>query len=226
MKIDFIIMAAGNSLRFGSNKLLYSIKGRPMFTYILEQVKQAAETLENSGQKPEICSRNREDAGEEIILPRIFVVTRYEEILQETEKYHMDAVHMEAVYSPESEYGASYTVKNGLLQAGEASDYYMFLAADQPCLKAASIIRLIRETLESGSGIGSMCWHDQPGNPVMFHRRYFHELLALEGDRGGRKIAGQHPEDCYFCQAERKEELFDADTVKTMENLLDSIENM
>ena len=38
MKIALIMLAAGNSRRFGSNKLLYEIEGKPMYRHILEKL--------------------------------------------------------------------------------------------------------------------------------------------------------------------------------------------
>lgn len=59
MKIAFIMLAAGNSRRFGSNKLLYEIDGKPMYQHILEKLMTVANTPES-----------------------ITVVTQYEEIEQ------------------------------------------------------------------------------------------------------------------------------------------------
>ena len=39
MKIAFVMLAAGNSRRFGSNKLLYEIEGKPMYLLTLEKLK-------------------------------------------------------------------------------------------------------------------------------------------------------------------------------------------
>lgn len=221
LKIDFIVMAAGSSRRFGSNKLLYPIQGRPVYSRVLEQLELAVEKL--SG-----------------ISCRVFVVSRFEEILKAAEERGW-----QAVYSPESEAGVSWTIKNGISaacdrsdchndqsgsqSAGQSdgrSDYYMFLTSDQPCLQASSIVRLVQETLAAGKGIGSMCWQEQPGNPVIFHRKYLPELLALEGDTGGRKVVKKHPEDCFFCHAGQKEELADADRPEAMEIILDYIKKL
>ena len=38
MRIALIMLAAGNSRRFGGNKLLYEIDGNPMYRYILERL--------------------------------------------------------------------------------------------------------------------------------------------------------------------------------------------
>ena len=43
MKLGLIMLAAGNSRRFGSNKLLYSIDGMPMYRHILLELKKVKE---------------------------------------------------------------------------------------------------------------------------------------------------------------------------------------
>ena len=48
MKISLIMLAAGNSRRFGSNKLLYEIDGKPMYRHILEKLMVVAEQLEET----------------------------------------------------------------------------------------------------------------------------------------------------------------------------------
>ena len=43
MNIALIMLAAGNSRRFGSNKLLYEIEGKPMYRHILENLTAVAQ---------------------------------------------------------------------------------------------------------------------------------------------------------------------------------------
>ena len=69
MKLGLIMLAAGNSRRFGSNKLLYGIDGMPMYRHILLELKEVKAALEEQGHRCEIT-----------------VVTQYEEIAQEAEK--------------------------------------------------------------------------------------------------------------------------------------------
>ena len=50
MKIDLILMAAGNSRRFGSNKLLYEWRGKKLYRYMYDslvevQVRRALERM-------------------------------------------------------------------------------------------------------------------------------------------------------------------------------------
>ena len=48
MKIAMIMLAAGNSRRFGANKLLYEIDGIPMYRHVLEQLDDTKKKIENS----------------------------------------------------------------------------------------------------------------------------------------------------------------------------------
>ena len=38
MKIDMILMAAGNSRRFGSNQLLYEWRGKKLYRYMFDDM--------------------------------------------------------------------------------------------------------------------------------------------------------------------------------------------
>ena len=43
MKIAMIMLAAGNSRRFGGNKLLYEVDGMPMYRHILDLLMRSEE---------------------------------------------------------------------------------------------------------------------------------------------------------------------------------------
>ena len=51
MKINLVLLASGNSKRFGSNKLLYKIDGKEMFKYSVDLAddlkKSLKETIKN-----------------------------------------------------------------------------------------------------------------------------------------------------------------------------------
>ena len=214
MKLDIILMAAGNSRRFGQNKLLVPLAGKPLYFYLFEQIERAAAKLTQDGWQ---C--------------RIFTVTRYSEILEAVEnrrqsmikKYHTipdaEEIWQPAVDSPESQEGVSHTIRNGLKAAGSEplkERYLLFAVADQPLLTADSIVRLVIETVEHKKGIGSLACQDEPGNPVLFSSIYQKELENLEGDRGGRRVLKMHEEDCFYCQIQEKSELWDTDTREKM----------
>ena len=114
MKIDLILMAAGNSRRFGSNKLLYEWRGKKLYRYMLDALLEAAEGL------PGV---------------RVRVVTQYEEILKMVEELAKRKApgFLTGVYSLESVKGLSYTIRKALdFEAADPPEAFAFFTADTP----------------------------------------------------------------------------------------------
>lgn len=61
---------------------------------------------------------------------------------------------------------------------------------------------------------GGMASHGQTGNPVIFHRRYRKELMALEGDRDGKTVLKRNKEDTFYYEAEDAAGLKDIDRME------------
>ena len=182
--IHIIYMAAGNSRRFGSNKLFCELDGKPMYRHLLDhliEIKDRYNKLKNTGtnkpldsdemdadtvidtyigtdtglsKKPGKKTKNAESNNPVI---DITVVTRYREILD----YCACIPDCHAVLSPDSEKGISYTIKAGIMAVQEQKktgmqDYYMFAVADQPYLKSQSVIKLIDKVLENKGNMKSV----------------------------------------------------------------------
>ena len=140
--IHIIYMAAGNSRRFGSNKLFYELDGKPMYRHLLERLIEIKDRYNNSentsankpldydemdvdtvidtyidtdidlSKKAEKKTKNTESSSP---LVDITVVTRYREILD----YCSSIPDCHAVLSPDSEKGISYTIKAGIMAVQE-----------------------------------------------------------------------------------------------------------
>ena len=198
--IHIIYMAAGNSRRFGSNKLFYELDGKPMYRHLLERL-------------IEIKDRYNKLKSDSPVID-ITVVTRYREILD----YCACIPDCHAVLSPDSEKGISYTIKAGIMAVQEQKktgmqDYYMFAVADQPYLKSQSVIKLIDRVLKNTGGkrlTFSLRCGDAVGNPCVFNSSLIPQLLSLEGDKGGRSVAKKH--DCVYVDIADERELMDIDT--------------
>ncbi len=199
--IHIIYMAAGNSRRFGSNKLFYELDGKPMYRHLLErliEIKDRYNKLKSDSPAIDIT-----------------VVTRYREILD----YCSSIPDCHAVLSPDSEKGISYTIKAGIMAVQEQKktgmqDYYMFAVADQPYLKSQSVIKLIDRVLENTGGkqlAFSLRCGAAVGNPCVFHSSLIPQLLSLEGDKGGRSVAKKY--DCVYVDIADERELMDIDTL-------------
>lgn len=197
--IHIIYMAAGNSRRFGSNKLFYELDGKPMYRHLLERL-------------IEIKDRYNKLKSDSPVID-ITVVTRYREILD----YCACIPDCHAVLSPDSEKGISYTIKAGIMAVQEQKkigmqDYYMFAVADQPYLKSQSVIKLIDKVLENKGNmksVFSLRCGNTVGNPCVFHSALIPQLLLLEGDKGGRSVAKKY--DCVYVDIADERELTDID---------------
>ena len=199
--IHIIYMAAGNSRRFGSNKLFYELDGKSMYRHLLERL-------------IEIKDRYNKLKSDSPVID-ITVVTRYREILD----YCACIPDCHAVLSPDSEKGISYTIKAGIMAVQEQKktgmqDYYMFAVADEPYLKSQSVIKLIDKVLENKENkrlVFSLRCGDTVGNPCVFHSSLISQLLSLEGDKGGRSVAKKY--DCVYVDIADELELMDIDTL-------------
>ena len=209
--IHIIYMAAGNSRRFGSNKLFYELDGKPMYRHLLDCLVE----IKNRYNKSKSDSQTID----------ITVVTRYREILD----YCACIPDCHAVISPDSEKGISYTIKAGIMavqeqkklkkssevthNTSETEEYYMFAVADQPYLKSQSVIKLIDRVLKNTGGkrlAFSLRCGATVGNPCVFNSSLIPQLLSLEGDKGGRSVAKKH--DCVYVDIADERELMDIDT--------------
>lgn len=98
-------------------------------------------------------------------------------------------------------------------------DAILLMVADQPLLTAQSLAALL-SAFESGRQ-GIACLRDQThsGNPAVFMRVYFEQLLRLEGDRGAKGILRANPEDLTVVDCLHSMELADADDPLALECL-------
>ncbi len=184
MTKHILFLASGSSRRFGANKLLHPLEGKPMYRHGLETLRK-------------LVSR-RQDCT-------LTVVSRYPEIRQFAAERGIRAVD-----SPDSEKGVSHTIRAGLEALGtvEEGDFLLFVVADQPWLTGASVERLLDQATPDTEG-ACLAWGDRPGNPALFSWKLLPELLALEGDTGGRKVLKRHA--CVLVQADSQRELEDID---------------
>lgn len=212
--MNVILLAAGFSKRFGSNKLLHRIDGMPMYRYAVEAAKEFQERFMEPLQKP--------GKGEKV---RLIAVTAYEEIGRELCSrdgflpYGDPAGYMKLdrrlVFNRNQELGISHSIALGLRAAGAVTeeDGLMFMVCDQPRLAAGELFRLAEEFRRKKKTIVCLSDGDRTGNPVVFSGRYREELLCLRGDTGGKAVIKRHPEEVYLCSASDPAALEDIDYI-------------
>lgn len=189
-KIHVILLAAGKSSRFGQNKLLVPVGGKPLYQHLPGLIDQLPGGL----------------------IGLRCIVSRFPEILEPMKERNYLCVTNEM-----PEYGISHSIFLGIQKlmeqdAVKEEDALLFAVCDQPYLKGETLLRLAEGYWKSGKGIACVCDADRSGNPVIFSLRYAKELMELTGDRGGKQVLLRHPGDVYFCPAEDDKELMDIDT--------------
>lgn len=191
MKIGCVIMASGMARRFGSNKLLHDFHGEPMLARILR----------STGLAPIDCR---------------VVVTRHAGIADLCKTEHIPCIlHDLPLRSDTVRLGVEH-----LLSGSPSLDGILFAASDQPCLKAESITALCSAFRNAPENIYRLSFRGTVGNPVIFPKSTFGELLHLPEGEGGGAVIKQHPDLVRTVEASDEKELIDADTPETLQMLL------
>ena len=193
MAKHLIYLASGSARRFGSNKLLFPLEGKPLFLHGLGTLAEAAARREDS---------------------TLTVVSRYPVIRAAAEKLGAAAVD-----SPYSQLGLSHTIRAGLdaLPPLEAEDFILFAVADQPWLETATVLRLM-DAAQPGVPAGTTVWEGRAGSPTFFSSALVPQLRQLEGDQGGRVLLHGLGSTCVAVSAGAGRELEDVDFIEQLTN--------
>ena len=178
-----LLLAAGESRRYGDHKLLESIQGQPMYKYSLKHLEAFPE-----------CTRA--------------VVTRFADIEVAAENQGILAVR-----NDHPEEGISRSLRMGLqklLEINPDMRGVLCMVCDQPYIKTATIERMFLNAAGVSSRIVCAGNGERQGDPVWFGRDYFDELMALKGDVGGKQVVRRYPERVVICPASLRE-LMDID---------------
>jgi len=185
-RVAAIVLAAGRSTRMGGpNKLLAEIAGKPL-------VRLAAEQALASKAEP------------------VIVVTGHQrERVQRT----LAGLNVICVDNPDYAEGLSTSLKAGVLALPENTDAAVVMLADMPQVDAALVDRLIGAfDPERGALIVVPTIEGKRGNPVLWSRRFFSDLMELQGDIGARHLIGRFPEAVIEVAVEGRAALTDVDT--------------
>lgn len=159
-KIAGVILAAGESRRFGKPKQLVDWKGEPLIRYI---IRKALDTR----------------------LSRIVVVTGAytDDISKRISDLPITQIHNSGWGE-----GQSSSIRLAINELGTDINGVIFILADQPRLSVDLIHALLAAHSTTLAPIIAPRYDNQRGNPVLFDRSTFSELLTLSGNQGGREV--------------------------------------
>ena len=186
MKIALVLTAAGSGKRFGSDKLAYPIDGKPMLLHALE-----------------LYDRMRDR-----------FVSRTVVLKTGAEERRMVAERMEyrVAENPDPERGIASSVVIGTEDALKSDpDGILYAVGDQPYVTEKTVLALSEAFSKDPTRIVAPVANGKRGNPVLFPKDLFPELLQITGDVGGSQVIAKHRDRLVTVETPRKE-LDDIDT--------------
>jgi len=115
------------------------------------------------------------------------------------------------LFNSDADEGVCAGIRLGMA-AMEGMDGVLFAVCDQPWLTAESVCRLVARFEAQPGSIVALGWHGKKGNPVIFPRDFFDDLMALKGDSGGSAVIKKSPHRLVTVEAAYEKELWDVDT--------------
>lgn len=205
-----VILAAGDSTRFGSPKQLLEWKGKPFIRHI-------AETALQADLEPVLVVTGIHHAEIESSLQDLPVTViqnlNYKNGQSESIKLGIKRLAPSVLSNTSLKfYGSSVEFE------GRRVGACVFLLADQPQIPAAVIKALKERHSETLSPIiAPLVLGERRANPVLFDKATFYDLLQLTGDVGGRAIFDKHKVDYLPWHDDML--MFDVDTREDYERL-------
>jgi len=168
MTVAGVILAAGRSARMAPrNKLLETIGRQPI-------IARVAEVALASGVKP-------------VVVVTGFEAQRIAEALR--------GLDVACVHNPDFDAGLGTSVGAGLAAIPVDCDGALVLLGDMPSVEAGDLAVLIAAfAAKDRNSICVPVRHGRIGNPVLWGRAHFPELMTLSGDAGGKRLLEVHRE--------------------------------
>jgi molybdenum cofactor cytidylyltransferase len=191
MRIASIVLAAGRSSRMGPrNKLLDPIGGEPM-------VRRVAAIALGSGTKPVVVVTGHEAAEVGAALQGLGVT---------------------AVLNPDYVDGLSTSLRAGLSALPASVDGALVLLGDMPEVEGSVLLAL----MASFTGMSAICVpvrHGRRGNPVLWGRSYFPEMMELTGDSGAKPLMARHEAHLIDVEVSTDSIFHDVDSPEDLERI-------
>jgi molybdenum cofactor cytidylyltransferase len=188
--IAALVLAAGRSSRMGGpNKLLAEIGGRPLVRMVVEAA---------------LASQARP----------VLVVTGHQ---RERIEAALAGLPINLVHNPNYADGLGTSLKTGIAALPAEVDGVVVCLGDMPQVDAALINRLIGAIdPDKGALVAVPTIDGKRGNPVVWSRRFFPDLMAVEGDVGARHLIGRYGEAVVEVPVSGAAALTDIDTPQAL----------
>lgn len=182
-RIAAVVLAAGLSSRMPGNKLLAPLAAKPVVRHVVEAA---------------VASR----------ASPVLVITGSAAAEVTTA---LDKLNVQFIENKDYAKGLSESLKCGVRNTPDDSDGVLVLLGDMPFVTPALIDSLIN-AFDQGHEICVPRHNGRRGNPVLWGRRFFPDLLALSGDKGARSLMDLHADALCELEVGDDASLIDIDT--------------
>jgi len=183
-RVAAIVLAAGASTRYGQPKQLLPVGAKTMLQHVVDVV------LASPVDQTIVVLGHR--AGE------------MGAILKDTPA--------DIVTNEEWEAGLSTSVQAGLRAARPDIQAALFVLADQPAITPEIVTTLLQRYRETGAPIVVPTSQGKRGNPALFDRSLFAELMKVRDDQGGRQFIDRDSDRVQRVEVGSEAVLIDVDT--------------
>lgn len=190
-----IVLAAGESRRMGSPKMLLPYNGRTVLGQVIENV------LASGIRNPLVISGAERDEIKKVII-------RYPVRHYFNDKYRS---------------GMLSSVHCGFSSLPDDCRAVLIMPGDQPMIGQREIVRVIKAWKKSGRGIVMPSFNGKRGHPLLVDMKYRAEVLSLPEEEGLRALAERHPDDVLEAETDDPCVLRDIDTKEDYLNELNII---
>ncbi len=193
-----LVLAAGRSTRMGAlNKMLAEIGGKPLVRIAAEQA---------------LASRAE---------PVIVVIGHEHERVEAA----LGGLPVRFVHNPNYAEGLGTSLKAGIAAVPETADGVIVCLGDMPQVDSALIDQLIGAFDPERNALVVVPSIDgRRGNPVVWARRFFNELMSINGDIGARHLIGSYVEAVVDVPLTGDAALTDVDTPESLSAVKAEIE--
>jgi molybdenum cofactor cytidylyltransferase len=197
-RVAAVVLAAGRSTRMGAvNKLIAEIGGKPL-------VRIAAEQALASHASP------------------VIVVTGHE---KDKVAAALAGLPVRLVHNPDYAEGLGSSLRTGIAAVPAEADGAIVCLGDMPQVDAPLIDKLIAAfDPEKGALVVTPTIDGRRGNPVVWSRRFFPDLMAVQGDIGARNLIGSYAEAVVEVPVAGDGALIDVDTPESLSAVKAEIE--
>ena len=197
-RVAAVVLAAGRSTRMGAvNKLIAEIGGKPL-------VRIAAEQALASRASP------------------VIVVTGHQHEMVEAA---LAGLPVRVVHNPDYAEGLGTSLKAGIAAVPPEANAAIVCLGDMPQVDAGLIDKLIAAfDPEKGALVVTPVIEGRRGNPVVWSRRFFNDLMQVQGDVGARHLIGNYVEAVVEVPVTGDAALVDVDTPESFSAVKAEIE--